>query len=165
AHLMLLKAYRHLPRRARLLVVHCLAPSFAVGSICVIERGDGALLLVRHSYRQRWGFAGGLLQRGEAADVAARREAAEEVGIDLAVGEPSVVVDPDPRRVDVVFPAWPAPGVDTDALVPRSPEIVELRWFPPDALPDLQHEAAGALMALARARTQGSGEGEPPQHG
>ena len=152
AHLLLLKAFRRLPRRARVWVVHRLAPSFTVGAICVIERGDGAILLVRHSYRQRWGFPGGLLQRGERVDDAARREAAEEVGIEIELGEPTVVVDPGPRRVDVIFSARPADEAAVASLIPRSPEIVELKWFRRDELPDLQHEASGALVALARAR-------------
>src|SRR5215218_3522572 len=109
AHLMLLRLYGRLPRRARLAVVHTMAPTFTVGAMCIVERADGALLLVRHAYRRRWGVPGGLLERGEEAADAARREAMEEVAlrVDL-VGEPCVVVDPDPRRVDVIFRARPA---------------------------------------------------------
>lgn len=150
AHLLLLHVYRRLPRSLRLFIVHQITPSFTVGSICVIERDDGALLLVRHSYRRRWGFPGGLANRGEQVADAARREAMEEVGIHIELlGEPAVVVDPDPRRVDVVFRARPAGEQEAK---PGSPEIVELAWFAPDHLPELQHEASSALVALARAR-------------
>jgi 8-oxo-dGTP diphosphatase len=130
-------------------VVHRLAPSFTVGAICVVERTDGALLLVRHSYRERWGFPGGLLQRGEDVAVGGRREVLEEVGLEVElVGEPAVVVEPAPRRVDVVFRARP---VDDGAEAnPASPEIVALDWFAPGDLPELQEEAATALVALAR---------------
>ncbi|MGH9183457.1 MAG: NUDIX hydrolase [Acidimicrobiales bacterium] len=162
-HLALLRLYRLLPRSGRLFVVHRLAPSFTVGAICVVERADGALLLVRHSYRDRWGFPGGLLRRGEGVVDAAHREAAEEVDLAIElVGEPAVVVDPGARRVDVVYRARPALGGRQDPpLRPTSPEIVEVRWFPPTALPQLQHEAAGALVALARAwgGTTGAGRG------
>jgi 8-oxo-dGTP diphosphatase len=121
-----------------------------VGAICVIERDDGALLLVRHSYRRWWGFPGGLLKRGEDVAAGAHREALEEIGLDIELlGEPAVVVDPDPQRVDVVFRARPVS--DPAGTSVGSPEIVELAWFPPDALPRLEHEAAGALVALARA--------------
>ncbi|CAN5246952.1 hypothetical protein BH24ACT1_BH24ACT1_12620 [soil metagenome] len=150
ARLLLLHVYRRLPRVLRLFVVHRMTPSFTVGSICVIERDDGALLLVRHSYRRRWGFPGGLANRGEEVADAARREAMEEVGLSVELlGEPAVVVDPDPRRVDVVFRARPN---RRDQATPGSPEIVELGWFAPDDLPELQHEASSALVALARAR-------------
>jgi 8-oxo-dGTP diphosphatase len=151
-HLSLLRLFRVLPRRLRLRVVHTLSPSFTVGAVCVIERPDGALLLVRHSYRRRWGLPGGLLERGEEADAGARREAVEEVGIEVELeGEPAVVVDPDARRVDVVFRARPGPGADPESITPRSPEVVDARWFDAAALPELQHETAGALVALARA--------------
>lgn len=146
-----LQVYRRLPVGLRRRVVRALSPSFTVGAMCFIERSDGALLLVRHSYRDRWGVPGGLLQKGEDAEVGARREVREEVGlvVDL-VGEPAVVVDAEPQRVDVIFRAAPAEGADPEALSPGSAEIVEARWFAPDALPELQFETAGALVALAR---------------
>jgi ADP-ribose pyrophosphatase YjhB (NUDIX family) len=132
-------------------ITHGVAPGFTVGAICVIERSDGRILLVRHSYRQRWGFPGGLLKRGEQVDAGALREAKEEVGLDIElIGEPAVVVAPIPRRVDVIYRARPAGGVDPDAAIPTSPEITEARWVARDDLPELQHEAAGGLVALAR---------------
>jgi ADP-ribose pyrophosphatase YjhB (NUDIX family) len=132
-------------------VVRSLSPTYTVGAICFIERDGGDLLLVRLAYREHWGVPGGLLQRGEDAADGARREVFEEVGlaVDL-VGEPAVVVDPEPRRVDVVFRARPVAGTDPDGARPCSPEIIEVRWFPRDQLPELQHESVGALLALER---------------
>lgn len=151
AYVVLLRLYRRLPRSSRRVVVRTMAPSFTVGSMCVIERRDGALLLVRHVYRGRWGVPGGLLKRGEDADDAALREVLEEVGLAVElVGEPAVVVDAVPQRVDVVFRARPAAGVDPSVAEPTSPEIEETRWFAPAELPELQHETATALVALAR---------------
>ncbi|HTN79980.1 MAG TPA: NUDIX domain-containing protein [Acidimicrobiales bacterium] len=161
-HSLLLRIYRRLPRRARIAVVHTLAPTFTVGAMCVIERPDGAVLLVRHAYRRRWGLPGGLLNRGEDPGVAARREAFEEVGAEIeTVGEPAVVVDPKPRRVDVIYRARLVNGIAPDAIKPTSVEIVEVRWFPSEALPELQSETAGALVALARARRPVSPTDEP----
>lgn len=147
-----LQVYRRLPVDFRRRIVRLISPSFTVGAMCFIERDDGALLLVRHSYRKRWGVPGGLLQRGEAAEDGARREVMEEVGLAIELlGEPAVVVDADPQRVDVVFRCRPAAGAPTDRLDLGSAEIVEASWFKPDALPELQFETAGALVALARA--------------
>jgi 8-oxo-dGTP diphosphatase len=151
-HLLLLRLFRRLPRRGRRAVVHLVAPSFTVGAMCFIERDDGSILLVRHSYRDRWGVPGGLLARGERVERAAVREVREEVGLDVElVGEPAVVVAAKQRRVDIVYRATPAAGADVDNLEPRSPEIETLRWWDPTTLPDLQHETAEAFVALARA--------------
>ena len=150
-HQLALHVYRRLPVQARRQVVRSITPGFTVGAMCFIERGDGALLLVQQSYRQRWGVPGGLLKRGETPEDAVRREVREEVGLDVVlVGEPAVVVAAEPRRVDVIFRARPAAGEDPTRAAPQSPEIVAVSWFPADALPELQHETSGALVALAR---------------
>ncbi len=148
-HRIALAVFRRLPPWARRRIVRTISPSFTVGAICFIERSDGAVLLVRLSYRDRWGVPGGLLRRGEPAEDGARREVMEEVGLDVEVlGAPAVVVDAAPQRVDVVFRC----RVDDDAEVAiGSAEIVEAQWFPRDQLPELQFETAGALVALARA--------------
>ncbi len=152
-HRALLLLFRRLPVRARRRVVRTIAPAYTVGSICVIERADGAVLLVRLTYRNSWGLPGGLLKRGETPEQAARREVEEESTLDVELlGDPAVVVDADAQRVDIVFRARPAEGVDPDSARASSPEIVEVAWFSPEALPDLQFEASGAMVALARRR-------------
>jgi len=150
-HRFLLRVFRRLPPRLRVAAVHLLSPSYTVGAVCIIERADGAVLFVRHSYRPRWGVPGGLCRAGEEVADGARREVAEEVGVAVTLlGEPAVVVDPGERRVDVVYAARVADGVDPAAAVPTSPEIVECRWFGAEERPELQREAAEALAALDR---------------
>jgi 8-oxo-dGTP diphosphatase len=150
-HHLTLQIYRRLPRRGRRWIVRSIAPSFTVGAMCIIERSDGAVLLVRHSYRERWGVPGGLLERREEAADGARREVREEVGLDVELlGEPAVVVDAVPQRVDLVYRARPAADADLSVVQPVSVEITETAWFPRTELPPLQHETTTALMALAR---------------
>jgi ADP-ribose pyrophosphatase YjhB (NUDIX family) len=150
-HRGLLRVYRSMPVHLRRWVVRLIAPSFTVGAVCLIERPDGHVMLVRQAYRQRWGVPGGLLKRGEDPADGARREVFEEVGIRVElIGPPAVVVDPDPQRVDVIYRARPVSLAEIGEARPTSPEIVEVAWFAPDALPELQSETATAMVALAR---------------
>lgn len=155
-HRAALGVFGRLPRTVRRRIVRTISPSYTVGAMCFIERGDSALLLVRHSYRDRWGVPGGLLQRGEDVETGVRREVDEEVGLEIELlGEPAVVVDAQPQRVDVIFRARPVDAVSwtEDRVAPCSPEIVEACWVQPDRLPELQFETADALVTLARSTT------------
>ena len=144
--------YRRLPTGVRVFLVRRATPSFHVGAICVVERADGHMLLVRQSYRRGgWGFPGGLLRRGEEPADCARRELSEELGIDVELHEPPlVVVDAGVRRVDVIFTGRLAEGSDEPEHTPHSPEIADARWFRPDGLPSLLPEATSALIQLGR---------------
>jgi 8-oxo-dGTP diphosphatase len=151
-HRALLEVFARLPIPVRRLIVRVMSPSFTVGAICLVERSDGRILLVRQVYRARWGIPGGLLARREDAATAARRELLEEVGIRVELrGEPASVLEPKTQRLDLVFRARPIDDHEADQARPTSPEISEVGWFSPDALPELQLETVQALMAVARA--------------
>lgn len=145
-------AYKWLPQALKSVLIRLGTPSFRVGAICVVERPDGHMLLVRQSYRREgWGFPGGLMRRGEDPGDAAVRELHEELGIDVELqGLPVVVIDSPQRRVDAVFNARLAEGSDQPERTTHSPEISEVRWFPPDSLPELLPEATAALIQLGR---------------
>lgn len=150
-HSLALLGYRRLPTLVRRWLVRAIAPKYTVGAVAVVERADGRILLVRQAYRDRWGVPGGLLQRREDPAVAAVREIGEEVGLAIELlGEPAVVVAARPQRIDIVYRARPADDAAVRLAAPASPEIVELGWFDPEALPELQQETAEAMVALAR---------------
>jgi 8-oxo-dGTP diphosphatase len=137
--------WARLPRWLRRRLVRLGAPTYTVGAAGIVEH-DGCVLLVRLAYRRGWGLPGGLLARGEQPAAAAVREVAEEVGLAIELlGLPTVVAAPEVRRLDVVFRCRPAPGVDAATARARSPEVLEARWWPLDALPPLQPEAASGL--------------------
>lgn len=150
-HHLALRVFGVLPRRMRRLLVRLGSPKYTVGAICIVRRDDGRILLVRHSYYRSWGTPGGLAKRHERPELAAVRETREEVGLAIElVGEPCVVVEPVPHRVDVVYLARPVAGADADAATPSSPEIEQLDWFELGSLPRLQVETVTALRALGR---------------
>lgn len=150
-HRAALKVFGALPRRVRRALVRLGSPKFTVGAICIVQREDDSVLLVRHSYYRSWGTPGGLAKRHERPELAAVRETLEEVGLRVElVGEPVVVVEPVPHRVDVVFLARPAEGENPDRARPTSPEIEAVQWFPLEEFPKLQPETVTALRALER---------------
>jgi 8-oxo-dGTP pyrophosphatase MutT (NUDIX family) len=91
---------------------------------------DGHVLFVRHSYghRDTWELPGGSLRRGEVPEDAARREAHEELGVDLTWrGAGLVPTGGWGKTTDLhCFTAEIGhPALDVDAV-----ELVEVRWAP-----------------------------------
>ena len=61
------------------------------GTMCVVVRDDGAVLIVKPRYRRHWCLPGGFLDAGEHPALGAAREVAEETGARLQ-GEPTLLV-------------------------------------------------------------------------
>ncbi|MDX6287463.1 MAG: hypothetical protein QOG53_2948 [Frankiales bacterium] len=139
-------AFRHLPVFLRRLVIRSITPAYTIGAVLVIQDSSSALLLLRERHHEGWGLPGGLIKRGERPLVAAVRELREEVDVvvdpsDLAAAK--VNVDPDARRVDIIF------TLTADGLTPRArePEVLEARWFALDQLPELFAPTLDVLRA------------------
>lgn len=80
---------------------------------------------------------GGLLDPGESPEEAILREVREETAIDIEIlGEPVVLVETTMQRVNFIYNARPASGVDPDAIEAQAAEILEIGWFEPDKLPE-----------------------------
>ena len=156
-----LTAFRLLPRPVRLWLVRVGTPSYTVGALVLVRSGS-RVLLVRQRHTGAWALPGGLLSRGEDADAALRRELQEELGLESADLGPDlgpavgVVIDPRPRRIDVLY------LLDLDEGAPppagSSPEVMETGWFDLAAPPPLtpvtpaivaEYARIGALPALA----------------
>jgi len=139
-----LAGFARLPVRARLWLVRRVAPSHHVGALCLIEH-DGRLLMLRQSHRWGWTLPGGLLDRGEAPDVTARREVAEETGLDVEPALPfGVVVDTDARRVDVLF--WVPVGHRPP--VTAASEALEAAWLTPEEAGAVDESTVQALRVF-----------------
>lgn len=151
-HELALRTFGQLPPSGKRFLVRRVAPSFTVGVMCFVRRDGGDVLLVRHSYRDAWGLPGGLLARGETWEDAVHREVREETGLEITVLEPpTVVVDPEPRRVDIVLHCRLTDADDAGERIVRSAEVHDARWFSLDDLPELQEHVAAGLDALIEA--------------
>jgi ADP-ribose pyrophosphatase YjhB (NUDIX family) len=126
------------------------APIVAVGA--VILDGDRILLIRRdrEPARGRWSFPGGAVELGESLEEAVMREALEETGLRVSVGEVATVIDRVERNEDgrvryhyviVDFFARAVGGT----LRPAS-DVSDARWVGLEELDRLElTEKAGAL--------------------
>lgn len=102
------------------------------GVKCVVCDRDGRALFVRHSYgnRDAWELPGGGAHLREAPVAAARREAREELGVDLASWRPLGRIDGvwmgSRLRLDCFAADWP----DGARLEPDPVELSAVAWFP-----------------------------------
>lgn len=100
----------------------------------IIERGDGATLLLRRQRPPRvgaWSFPGGFVELGETAEQAARRETLEEVGVRVRLGAlVGVYSRPAPGVVVIVYRGSVASGEPV-----AGHEAMEVAWFARDAIP------------------------------
>jgi 8-oxo-dGTP pyrophosphatase MutT (NUDIX family) len=148
----------HLERHPDGTARSCFPDHLTAGTL-VLSADGGSVLLNLHRKARRWFAFGGHLEPGDASLAeAARREATEESGI---VG---LSLDPAPvhldrhevsfcgsrgtvRHLDVRY-CGVAPTGSEHAV---SAESLDVRWWPLDALPDLEDEMHD-LIALSRAR-------------
>lgn len=146
-----LTAFRLMPRALRWRLVRVGTPNYTVGALVLVRR-ESRVLLVRQRHTGAWALPGGLLGRGENADEAVRRELREELGLapdELPLGPPvGVLVDPGPRRIDVLFAVDVDPS--TPAVAGSSAEVVETDWFDLDDPPPLTPVTPAIVAKYAR---------------
>ncbi|MCB0993216.1 MAG: NUDIX domain-containing protein [Acidimicrobiales bacterium] len=132
-------------------------PRITIGVRALVVDEAGRVCLVRHTYRDGWFLPGGGVKVGESLVDAMSRELFEETGI---------VLPESPRRVLGVYSSFAEHKSDHIVVfvldewqtsASRSPEIAEVAFFPPDALPD------GTSAATSR-RIKEYVTGVPPGH-
>jgi ADP-ribose pyrophosphatase YjhB (NUDIX family) len=121
---------------------------FLVGVVGLGIDADGNVLLARHRFgAPQWRFLGGFLEREERVEDALAREIAEETGLAIEVGPVlEIVTGYRWQRVELVF-AYRVTG-GAQAL---TEEVVELRGFPADALPEVRADQRGLIERHAAA--------------
>lgn len=129
------------------------------GCSVIISNSAGDILMLRHSYGPDvWAFPGGGIARGEAASDAAIREVREELGVDLDEVEPVATLQEEisgsPQTAYLFAARSDAPPT------PDRREIVEARYFAPDALPDTIGKVSASRLAAWRAFMAGGHSNE-----
>lgn len=108
----------------------------------------GEILLQRRGDTNKWGFPGGAVELGESPEMAAVREAKEETGLDVEVGDlVGIYTDTDKKyasgdEAHSICIAYELKVIGGEMLCDKE-ETLELRYFDLDDLPDLfckQHE-------------------------
>ncbi|WGL15715.1 NUDIX domain-containing protein [Microbulbifer bruguierae] len=124
--------YRQLPPKIRWNISYALTDKFVVGMVYFVERNN-QLLLVRHSYQDKWALPGGWVDRDESFEESARRELDEELNIRIDDFE-VLEVDKVPRS-GIINIAIRGRLKDQQIAI-RDGEIFGYRFFDLHRLPD-----------------------------
>lgn len=125
--------------------VHYVDPKVAVG-VAVFR--DDALLLVRRMMepgRGRWALPGGYLDAGEDPKVAAAREAVEEAGVTVEVGDVLDVFANPPDEGGTLFVLYAATWVSGEPV--SGDDADAAGFFRPSELPPLAFASTEAAVA------------------
>jgi 8-oxo-dGTP diphosphatase len=105
-------------------------------AVAVLIARDGRILLGKRGPGARepgkWSFPAGFVERGERVERAAAREAREETGLDVVVGDLVGLYSSEGETV--VLAVYEATSVGEPHA---GDDLVEVGWFPISALPDL----------------------------
>jgi ADP-ribose pyrophosphatase YjhB (NUDIX family) len=142
--------WRLLPYRIQWILSWLLTAPFLVGVVGVVVDDQSRVLVLDHSYRRgrSWGLPSGWLLPREWPEAAVAREIREETGLLVEVG-PLLSVNSalTVNRLDIAYMCRVRGG---DPCL--SPEVLEMRFCAPGAMPEAMFPAQRAMVQLAQAR-------------
>lgn len=123
--------WKRLPYRVRLSIIRATQRKFTASVGVIITNPDGKVLLLEHILRPGagWGLPGGVIERGEQPEDAARREIREETGIELE-RVTMLQIRTLNRHIEFLFRAETSQTAEV-----KSREIKSLGWFDVEEMP------------------------------
>jgi 8-oxo-dGTP diphosphatase len=119
----------------------------------VVVVRDGKLLLGKRGAHTRepgkWSFPAGFVERGERVEDAAAREAREEIGLDVTVGDLLGLYSSNGETV--VLAVYLATASEGEAIA--ADDLTEVAWFSPNNLPPLAFPHDDRIIEAWRAKT------------
>jgi len=116
-------------------------------AVAVLIARDGRVLLGKRGPGTRepgkWSFPAGFVERGERVEHAAAREAREETGLDVVIGELVGLYSSDGEPV--VLAVYAVGAVTGEPVA--GDDLTEVGWFPATALPELAFPRDRRIMA------------------
>ncbi|WP_308406460.1 NUDIX hydrolase [Streptomyces sp. AC602_WCS936] len=142
-------------------------PRVLAGAAAVCRDAEGRVLLVEPNYREGWTLPGGTIESedGETPRQGARRETAEEIGLDVRLGR-LLVVDwshgPDrPPIVAYLYDGGVLTEDDLKAIRLQEEELLSWRLVPREELGDhLLGSLHGRVLAALDVLAEGAGTAE-----
>ncbi|WP_328787930.1 MULTISPECIES: NUDIX hydrolase [unclassified Streptomyces] len=139
-------------------------PRVLAGAAALYRDAEGRVLLVEPNYREGWALPGGTVEsdQDESPRTAARRESAEEIGLDLPLGR-LLVVDwvlgaGRPPLVAYVYDGGVLDGAQLASVTLQEEELISWRLVEPAELTVLLPQSLGLRVQEAYRIVQ-SGEG------
>lgn len=138
-------------------------PRVLAGAAALYRDARGHVLLVEPNYREGWALPGGTVEsdRNESPRTAARRESAEEIGIDVPLGR-LLAVDwslgpARPPLVAYLYDGGVLDAAQLDSIVLQQEELLSWELVEPERLTEYLPGAVG-LRAREACRVLASGE-------
>lgn len=123
-------------------------PRVLAGAAALFRDAEGRVLLVEPNYREGWALPGGTIESdtGESPRTAARRESAEEIGIDVPLGRLLAVdwsIGPDrPPLVAYLYDGGVLDSAQLASIKLQEEELLSWRLVEPG---ELTHHLLGSL--------------------
>lgn len=129
--------------------VHLVRRSHTLGVRAIVQKDDGSVLLVKHTYIPGWYLPGGGIEWGETFYQAVEKELMEEAGVELTGKAEMLAVYQNRRaskRDHVALYHCPHWRQDNKPDLPNH-EIIAAEFFPLDELPDGTTDATKRRLA------------------